>query len=77
MDSAVQPYALGGGGRLEKHWERARVNAAIENDHSVKATTSNVSAVSFEMGSGAELMNPAAKIAIVFSMGRPSLCPAR
>ncbi len=31
---------------LEKHWSAARVNAVIEGDHTVKATTSNVSAAS-------------------------------
>jgi hypothetical protein len=50
---------------LEKHWERARVDAAVEGDHSIRATTSNVSAVSFEMGSGAELLNHAMKAVVV------------
>ncbi len=49
---------------LEKHWDRARVDAIIQNDHTVQATTSNVSAVSFEMGAGANLLNRAAKISI-------------
>src|SRR6185437_220718 len=34
---------------LEKHWDRARVNALVANDHTVQATTTNVSALSFEM----------------------------
>ncbi len=50
---------------LEKHWERARVDASVEGDHTVKATTSNVSAVSFEMGPGAEVLNPAVKTTVV------------
>jgi hypothetical protein len=50
---------------LEKHWERARVDAAVEGDHSIKATTSNVSAVSFKMESGAALLNPAMKAVVV------------
>jgi pimeloyl-ACP methyl ester carboxylesterase len=50
---------------LEKHWERARVNALIESDRSVRATTSNVSALTFEMGAGAELMNPGAKATVI------------
>ena len=50
---------------LEKHWDRARVDALIQNDHTVQATTSNVSAVSFEMGVGANLLNRADKISIV------------
>jgi hypothetical protein len=49
---------------LEKHWDRARVNALIANDHTVQVTTTNVSAVSFEMGVGAGLLNRAAKISI-------------
>ena len=43
---------------LEKHWDRARVNAALDGDHAIHATTLNVSALSFEMGAGAELLNP-------------------
>ena len=50
---------------LEKHWDRARVDALVQNDHTVQATTSNVSAVNFEMGVGAGLLNRAAKISIV------------
>jgi len=50
---------------LEKHWNAARVNAVIESDHTVKATTSNVSAVSFVMEPGAELINPAMKATVV------------
>jgi poly(3-hydroxybutyrate) depolymerase len=49
---------------LEKHWDRARVDAEIVNDHAVRARTSNVSAVSFEMGVAAGLMNPAAKVTV-------------
>jgi poly(3-hydroxybutyrate) depolymerase len=49
---------------LEKHWDRARVDAALEGDRAVRATTQNVSAVSFELGVGAGLLNPAAKIAV-------------
>jgi len=50
---------------LEKHWDRARVNAAVEGDHTVRATTSNVAAVSFEMGVGAELLSPGVKATVV------------
>jgi hypothetical protein len=49
---------------LEKHWDRARVDANLTGDHSLQAKTSNVSAVSFEMGSGAELLNPASKVTV-------------
>jgi hypothetical protein len=37
---------------LGKHWERARLNAEIEGDNAVKVETSNVTAFTFEMGSG-------------------------
>jgi len=50
---------------MEKHWDRARVDASIEGDHTIQAKTSNVSAVSFEFGTGARTMNPAAKVTVV------------
>ena len=50
---------------LEKSWSRARVDAAIENDHTIRATTSNISAISFEMNSGAEVLNPSAHVGVV------------
>ena len=49
---------------LEKHWERARVDAAVDGDHTVRAKTVNVSAVSFEMGTAASLLNPASKVTV-------------
>jgi len=49
---------------LEKHWDRARVSAVVSGDHTVQATTSNVSALSFEMGVGAGLLNRAAKVSV-------------
>jgi hypothetical protein len=50
---------------LEKHWDRARVNAIVKDDHTLDATTSNVSAVSFEIGVGANLLNRADKISVI------------
>jgi len=50
---------------LEKHWDRARVDASIDGDRKVTATTSNVSALSFDMGTGAELLNPGVKTTVV------------
>ena len=50
---------------LEKHWDRARVHALVANDHTLQATTTNVSAVSFEMGVGAGLLNRGTKVSIV------------
>ena len=49
---------------LEKHWDRARVDAEVTSDHGVRAKTSNVSAVSFEMGVAAGLLNPASKVTV-------------
>jgi pimeloyl-ACP methyl ester carboxylesterase len=49
---------------LEKHWDRARVDASIEGDHAIQAKTSNVSAVSFEFGTGARMLNPASKVTV-------------
>src|SRR5439155_18148259 len=37
---------------LEKHWDRGRVTASIEGDHTVKATTAGVTALSFRMDPG-------------------------
>jgi len=49
---------------LEKHWDRARVDADLEGDRTVNAKTTNVSALSFEMGVAANLLNPAAKVTV-------------
>ena len=37
---------------LEKHWERARLNADITDDHTVHVTTDNVSTFSLDIGPG-------------------------
>jgi dienelactone hydrolase len=37
---------------LGRHWDRARVNAQVTGDSAVSAETSNVTALSFEMGPG-------------------------
>jgi poly(3-hydroxybutyrate) depolymerase len=50
---------------LEKHWTAARVNAVIEGDHTVKATTSNISAISFTMDPGAAIVNPGMNTTVV------------
>ena len=50
---------------LDKHWDRARVTASIEGDHTVKATTAGISALSFQMEPGAALLNPALKTTVV------------
>ncbi len=50
---------------IEKHWERARVNATVEGDHTVKVSTSGVTALTLDMAPGAALLNPAMKAAVV------------
>lgn len=50
---------------MEKHWDRARVEATIEGDHTIQAKTSNVSAVSFELGVGSRLLHPATKVTVM------------
>jgi len=52
---------------MEKHWDRARVNADIEGDHTVKVATVNVSALSFNMASGAGLLDPASKVTVILN----------
>ncbi|MDE3196765.1 MAG: hypothetical protein KGN84_10505, partial [Acidobacteriota bacterium] len=49
---------------LEKHWDRARVDADIESDRAVSAKTTNVSSLTFDMEPGAELLNPASKVTV-------------
>ena len=50
---------------LEKHWTPARVTAVIDGDHTIKAATSNVSALSFVMDPAAEMINPVMKATVV------------
>ncbi len=50
---------------LEKHWSAARVKAAIDGDHTIRAQTSNVSGISFVMDPGAEMLNPGMKTTVV------------
>jgi pimeloyl-ACP methyl ester carboxylesterase len=49
---------------MEKHWERARVDAAIESGHGIQARTANVSAIGFELGTGAGILNAASKVTV-------------
>ena len=50
---------------MEKEWDRARVDASIDGDHTIQAKTSNISAVSFQFGTGARMLNPAMKVNVV------------
>lgn len=49
---------------LGKHWERARLNADVEGDRTVKVETSNVTAFTLSMGAGAGLLDPASKTTV-------------
>ncbi len=62
---------------LEKHWDRARVDAVLEGDHTVKATTSNVSALSFVMEPGAEMVNPGMKTTVTLDGQNIAVAGAR
>jgi dienelactone hydrolase len=49
---------------LGKHWERARLNADVENDRTVKVETSNVAAFTLALGPGAALLDPASRTTV-------------
>jgi pimeloyl-ACP methyl ester carboxylesterase len=49
---------------LRRHWERARVDAGIIGDRTIRANTSNVDALTIELGPGQPLLDPASKITI-------------
>jgi hypothetical protein len=59
---------------LGKHWERARLDAEIVDDHTVRATTSNVTAFTLEMGSGGCPLDPTRKPTVVID-GREVTAP--
>ena len=65
LDFEIQPMRWVVVDGMEKHWDRARVEASIDGDHTVQATTSNVSAVSFQFGTGARMLNPAMKVSVI------------
>ncbi len=50
---------------LDKHWERASIDAQVIGDHSIKVTTSNVAAFSIDMGPGSCPLDAAAKAAVI------------
>ncbi|HEX3880723.1 MAG TPA: hypothetical protein VHW24_27265 [Bryobacteraceae bacterium] len=49
---------------LGKHWERARLNAAIAGDSAVSVESSNVAAFTLDMGSGGCPLDLARKVAV-------------
>ena len=50
---------------MEKEWERARVDAEVANDHTVNVRTSNVSALTLDMGPGGCPLEAAGQPAVV------------
>jgi hypothetical protein len=50
---------------MDHEYERARVEADLEDNHTVRVKTLNVAAVSFDFGTGAEALNPATKTTIL------------
>lgn len=50
---------------LEKHWERARLDAEVTNDRTVTVKSQNVTAFTLNMGPGAALLDPAGSIDVV------------
>ena len=50
---------------LGKHWQRARVNAEIVGDHTIRTETSNVSELRFSMASGSCPLDPSIRPVIV------------
>lgn len=49
---------------LHRHWERARVEADVRDDHTVRLTTQNVDGLSLEFGAGAPLLNVGSKVTV-------------
>jgi dienelactone hydrolase len=49
---------------LGKHWERARLNADVDTDRSVKVETANVAAFTLSLGPGAALLDPASRTTV-------------
>jgi pimeloyl-ACP methyl ester carboxylesterase len=50
---------------LEKHWERARLNAEVVDDHTIQVTATNVSAFTLDMGPGGCPLDVMTKPAVV------------
>ncbi len=50
---------------MEREYERARVEADITDDHTIRVKTMNVDALSFDFGPGSPILNPATKIDLI------------
>ena len=60
---------------LGKHWERARIDAEMVDDHTVTARTSNIDAFTFDVGPGGSKLDPTGK-AVVIIDGQKLTAPA-
>ena len=61
--------------RSDKHWERARVDAEIAGDSAVNVTTSNVTALTLDMGPGGCPLDTARQPAVTID-GQKLTAPA-
>jgi len=52
---------------LEKHWDRARVDAEITSDHAMDLRTENVTALTLTMGAGGCPLDPARQVAVTIN----------
>ena len=59
---------------LEKHWERARLNARVTGESDLSVETANVTAFSLEMGSGGCPLDLARKVTVAID-GRKIIAP--
>jgi hypothetical protein len=50
---------------LDRHWEKARINAEVKDGREIHVRTANIRAFRLETGAGADLLDPAAKPAVV------------
>lgn len=55
---------------LEKHWDRARVDADLTDDRTVTAQTRNISALTFEFGPGGSSLDPMKKPTVILDSQR-------
>ncbi|MDQ6676554.1 MAG: prolyl oligopeptidase family serine peptidase [Acidobacteriota bacterium] len=59
---------------LEKHWERARIDAEITSDHAVQAQTGNISSLTLRFGPGGAPFDPTKMITVTLD-GQPVQVP--
>ena len=52
---------------LDRHWDRARVDAEVEGVHTIRAATSNVTDLTFAMGPASTLLDPMSKAMVILN----------